>query len=97
MQLYDATNLPERIRKEKELKRWRDIMAEQKYEQDYLPNFCEEEARAREKNISREAFIRHKQSVAMRWFKYYKMCKDPKKKMELARQYNLAATIQQRS
>lgn len=96
LQLYDITNLPDWLRKERELKRWRDIMTQQKYEQDYLDGFLEEEAKARESEIDREAFFRHKQAMALRWFKYYKMCKDPKKKLQLAQQYNLVATIRQR-
>lgn len=67
-----------------------------KYEQDDLPNFLDVEAQARESNIDKETFIRHKQAIAMRWFKYYKMCKDPKKKLQLAQQYNLVATMKQR-
>ncbi|MBO7694951.1 MAG: hypothetical protein J6T10_20225 [Methanobrevibacter sp.] len=67
-----------------------------KYEQDDLPNFLDVEAQARESNIDKETFFRHKQAMAMRWFKYYKMCKDPKKKLQLAQQYNLVATMRQR-
>ena len=67
-----------------------------KYEQDDLPNFLDVEAQARESNIDRETYIRHKQALAIRWFKYYKMCKDPKKKLQLAQQYNLVATMRQR-
>ena len=96
LELYDLANLPARIRKERELKRWRDIMAQQKYEQDYLDGFLDAEAEARESNIDREAFFRHKQAVALRWFKYYKLCKDPQRKAALVRQYNLAATMRQR-
>lgn len=96
LSLYDLTNLPDRIRKERELKRWREIMAQQKYEQDYLDGFLRAEAQARESSISHEAFLRHKQAVALRWFKYYKLCKDTRKKSELVRQYNLAASMRQR-
>lgn len=32
--LYDITNLPDWIRKERELQRWRDIMAQQRKEND---------------------------------------------------------------
>lgn len=67
-----------------------------KYEQDDLPNFLDVEAQARESNIDKETFFRHKKAVALRWFKYYKLCKDPKKKLQLAQQYNLVATMRQR-
>ena len=67
-----------------------------KYEQDDLPGYLDAEAKARESDISHEAFIRHKRAIAMRWFKYYKMCNDPKKKDELIRQFNIAATMRQR-
>lgn len=96
LQLYDITNLPDWLRKERELKRWRDIMAQMKYEQDDLPGYLDAEAQARESDISEEAKQRHQKALAMRWFKYYKMCKDPKKKDELVRQYNLVATMRQR-
>ena len=96
LELYDLSNLPKRLRKERELKRWRDIMAQQRYEQDYLDGFLDAEAKARESDIDKETYIRHRQAVAMRWFKYYKMCKDPKKKLQLAQQYNLVATMKQR-
>ena len=36
VQLYGLDNLPDELRKERELKRWRDIMAQQRYEQDDL-------------------------------------------------------------
>ena len=68
----------------------------QKYEQDDLPGFLDAEAQARESNIDHETFLRHKKAMALRWFKYYKMCKDPKKKLQLAQQYNLVATMKQR-
>ena len=96
IQLYGLDNLPDNIRKERELKRWREIMAQMKYEQDDLPRMLEAEARARESDISYESWFDHKKALAMRWFKYYKMCKDPKKKQELVRQYNLIATMRQR-
>ena len=64
--------------------------------QDFLPNFLKAEAEARESDISYQAWFDHKRRVAMRWFKYYKMAKDQKKRDELARQYNLAATIKQK-
>lgn len=67
-----------------------------KYEQDDLPGYLDAEAQARESDIDQETRMRHRQAVAMRWFKYYKMCKDEKKKAELVRQYNLVANIKQR-
>lgn len=96
IQLYGLDNLPDNLRKERELKRWREIMAQMKYEQDDLPGYLYAEAQARESDIDKETYLRHKQAVAMRWFKYYKMCKDPNKKAELARQYNLVASVRQR-
>lgn len=39
----------------------------------------------------REAFIRHKQEMARRWFGYYKKCKDQQKKLKLIDQYNYLA------
>ena len=66
-------------------------------EQPYLDGFLDAEAQARESNIDSETFLRHKKAVALRFFKYYKACKDPVKKAELARQYNLVATMRQRS
>ena len=44
----------------------------------------------------REAFIRHKQELARRWFGYYKKCKDQKKKMSLVDQYNYLAHQRER-
>lgn len=94
--LYDIANLPDWIRKDRELKRWRDIMAQMKYEQDDLPGYLDAEAQARESDISEEAKVRRQNALAMRWFGYYKKCQDPKKKIELAKQYNLVATMRQR-
>ena len=71
-------------------------MAQMKYEQDDLPGYLDAEAQARESDIDQETRMRHRQAVAMRWFKYYNMCKDEKKKAELVRQYNLVANIKQR-
>lgn len=34
--LYGLDSLPRELQKQRELKRWREIMAEQRYEQDYL-------------------------------------------------------------
>ena len=67
-----------------------------KYEQDDLPGFLDVEAQVRESNIDKETYFRRKQALALRWFKYYKMCKDPKKKAELVKQYNLVASMRQR-
>lgn len=66
-------------------------------EQPYLDGFLDAEAQARESNIDPEAFLRHKKAVAMRFFKSYKMCKDEKRKAEIIRQYNLVATMKQRT
>lgn len=96
LQLYDITNLPARLRKELELKRWRDIMTKQRYEQDYLDGFLDAEAQARESDIDSETFLRRKQALAARWFKYYKMARDNKRKEDLVRQYNMVATMTQR-
>ena len=43
----------------------------------------------------REAFIRHKQAMAERWFGYYKKC-ETQKKLRLIDQYNKIATMRQR-
>ena len=60
IQLYGLNNLPDNLRKERELKRWRDIMAQQRYEQDFLDGFLDAEAKARESDISYEAWLDHK-------------------------------------
>lgn len=44
----------------------------------------------------KEAFIRHKEAMARRWFGYYRKCKDPQKKLKLIDQYNFVATMKQR-
>jgi len=44
----------------------------------------------------REAFIRHKQAMARRWFEYYKRCQDQKKKFRLIDQYNALAQTRER-
>lgn len=62
-------------------------------EQEYLPNFLQAEAEARESGVEHDAWFRHKKSVAMRWFKYYRACKDETKKIELLRQYNRIARM----
>lgn len=96
LQLYDITNLPDRLRKERELKRWRDIMAQQRYEQDDLPGFLDAEAKARESDIPEEAIQRRRKALAMRWFGYYKKSNDPNKRFDILRQYNKIATMRQR-
>lgn len=65
--------------------------------QEYLPNFLKADAEARESTIDHEAYIRHKRSMAMRWFRYYRKSKDEKKKMKLIDQYNKIAMMKQRS
>lgn len=67
-----------------------------KYEQPYLDGFLDAEATARESNIDHETYFRRKQALALRWFKYYRMAKDPKKKDILIKQYNMVATMRQR-
>lgn len=93
LHLYDPANLPDRIRKELELKRWRDIMAQMRYEQDDLPNFLDEEAKARESDIPEEASFEHKRRMAMRWFGYYKKAKTVERAREIGRQYNRIASM----
>lgn len=93
IQLYGLDNLPDSIRKERELKRWRDIMAQQRYEQDDLPNFLDEEAKARESDISEEASFEHKRRLAMRWFAYYKKAKTVEQACKIGQQYNKIASM----
>lgn len=62
-------------------------------EQPLLDNFLSAEAEARESVIDHDARFRHKKAVALRWFKYYRACKDEKKKVELLRQYNRIARM----
>lgn len=97
IQLYGLDNLPSRLRKEMELQRWRGIMEQQRYEQDYLYGFLDAEAKARESDISEEAKQRHKKALAMRWFGYYKKSNDPNKRFDILRQYNKIATMRERS
>ena len=92
MGLYDLSNLPAEIRKEREIRRWREIMAQQRYEQDDLPGFLDAEAQARESDIDRETYIRHKQRLAMKWFAYYKKATKASKQ-PLIRQYNMIASM----
>ena len=67
-----------------------------KYEQDDLPGYLDAEAKARESDISEEAKARRQKALAMRWFKYYQKAKDPNKRFDIARQYNMIATMRQR-
>lgn len=95
LELYDLANLPDRIRKEREIKRWREIMAQQRYEQDYLDGFLDAEAKARESNIDRQTYIEHKRRLAMRWFAYYKKA-TVANKQHLLKQYNKIASMIER-
>lgn len=63
-------------------------MTGDKYVQDDLPYFQQQD--------DKEAFERHKQAMAQKWFKYYRACKDPQKKMSLIDQYNRIAQMKQR-
>lgn len=63
-------------------------MTGEKYVQDDLPYFQQQD--------DKEAFERHKQAMAQKWFKYYRACKDPQKKMSLIDQYNKIAQMKQR-
>ena len=73
---------------------WREFrqMTENK-EQDYLPGFLEAEAEARESSVDKEAVFRHRRAVALRWFGYYKNCKDVNKRKALIDQYNKLAKM----
>ena len=42
-----------------------------------------------------EAFVRHRQALANRWFGYYKKCKS--KRMTIIDQYNKIATMKERT
>lgn len=68
----------------------------EKIEQPDLDGFLQAEAEAREADIPYDAWLSHKKNMALRWFKYYKMNKDPKKKCDLVRQYNRIACIKDR-
>ena len=94
--LYDLTSLPRELQKERELKRWREIMAQQKYEQDDLPGFLDAEAKARESDISYEAWFDHKRRMAMRWFGYYRKAKTVEQACKIGRQYNKIASMLER-
>lgn len=71
-------------------------MEQQRYEQDDLPGYLDAEAKARESDIPEEAKQRHQKAMAMRWFKYYQKAKDPNKRFDIARQYNMIASMRQR-
>lgn len=86
--LYGLDSLPRELQKQRELKRCRDIMAQQRYEQDDLPGFLDAEAQARESDISYEAWLDHKKRMAMRWFGYYRKAKPVDKACEIGKQYN---------
>ena len=62
-------------------------MTGEKYVQDDLPYFQEQD--------DKEAFERHKQAMAQRWFGYYKKC-NTQKKLRLIDQYNKIATMRGR-
>lgn len=68
----------------------------ERYEQPDLDGFAQAEAEAREAGIDKETKIRYKQAMAQKWFKYYRACKDPKKKIALIDQYNKIAQQRQR-
>lgn len=69
---------------------WKEFrrMTDKKYIQDDLPYFQQQD--------DREAFERHKQAMAQRWFGFYRKCKDQKKKIALLDQYNKIAQQRQR-
>ena len=96
MGLYDPTSLPRAIQKEREIKRWREIMAQQRYVQDDLPGYLDAEAKVRESNIPPEAIERRRKALAMRWFGYYKKSNDPNKRFDIMRQYNAIASMRSR-
>ena len=75
-------------------KLWKDF--KKMYVQDDLDGFAQAEAEAREAKIDEETRIRHKQAMAQKWFRYYRACKDPQKKMSLIDQYNKIAQQRQR-
>lgn len=94
--LYDPTMLPKEIRNELEIRRWRNIMEQRRYEQDDLPGYLDAEAKARESGIPKDAIARRKRALAMRWFGYYKKSNDPNKRFEIMRQYNAIASMRSR-
>lgn len=84
--MYGLDNIPKAIIQKRELNRWSKIMAEQRLIQDDLPYFQQQD--------DKEAFERHKQAMAKRWFSYYKKCKS--KRNTILDQYNKIATMKQR-
>lgn len=66
-----------------------------KYIQDDLPGFLDAEAKARESDIDIETYKRHKQALAMRWYRYYQKA-TKKSKEKLLRQYNKIALMIER-
>lgn len=96
IQLYGLDNLPDNLRKERELQRWREIMEQQRYEQDDLPGYLDAEAKARESDIPEEAIQRRRKALAMRWFGYYKKSNDQNKRFDIMRQYNAIASMRSR-
>ena len=69
----------------------------QKMEQDYLPNFLDAEAEARESDISYEAWYDHKRRMAMRWFGYYRKAKTVDEACKIGSQYNKIACMLERN
>lgn len=69
---------------------WKEFrgMKDEKYVQDDLPYFQQQD--------DKEAFERHKQAMAQRWFGYYKKCKDKKKGSFIIEQYNKIALMRGR-
>lgn len=64
---------------------WKEFrgMKDEKYVQDDLPYFQQQD--------DKEAFERHKQAMAKRWFGYYKKCKS--KRNTIIDQYNKIAMM----
>ena len=68
----------------------------ERYVQEDLPKFREVEALAREDSIDAEAHERRRAALFRRWFGYYRKCKDPKKKLDIIRQYNAVCMMRAR-
>ena len=66
---------------------WKEFreMTDPKYVQDDLPYFQQQD--------EKEAFERHKQAMAQRWFGYYRKCKS--KRNAIIDQYNKIALMKQ--
>ena len=86
----------ENLEKKRELPLDRELPPK-RMEQPLLDGFLQAEAEAREASIDRETMIRYRQSLAARWFNYYKRTQNQKRKQEILRQYNRIANINQRS